>query len=81
MILSRPCRAEQALLDGTWVKLICGASNQDLLSIGDLCALYACAGVHCVDVAADPAVVREARAGLSWAKAHGAADVLSLIHI
>ena len=81
MTRSRPCRAEQALLDGTWVKLICGASNQDLLSIGDLCALYACAGVHCVDVAADPAVVREARAGLSWAKANGAADVWLMVSV
>ncbi|WP_414153448.1 LdpA C-terminal domain-containing domain [Prochlorococcus sp. MIT 1300] len=50
------------------MKLICGASNQDLLSISDLCAVYAVAGVHCVDVAADIAVVRAARKGLDWAK-------------
>lgn len=81
MTLSRPCRAEQALLDGTLVKLICGASNQDLLSISDLCALYACAGVHCVDVAADPVVVRAAREGLSWAKAHFAADVWLMVSV
>ncbi len=49
------------------MKLICGASNQDLPSISDLCALYATAGVHCVDVAADKAVVRAARQGLDWA--------------
>ena len=64
---------ELALANGSWVKLICGASNQDLATIGDLCALFAVAGVHCVDVAADLAVVRAAREGLDWA--------LSLIHI
>ena len=58
---------ELALANGSWVKLICGASNQDLATIGDLCALFAVAGVHCVDVAADLAVVRAAREGLDWA--------------
>ena len=53
---------------GRWVKLICGASNQDLASIADLCAVYAAAGVHCVDVAADAAVVHAARLGLHWAR-------------
>ncbi len=53
---------------GNWVKLICGASNQDLPSITDLCAVYSVAGVHCVDVAADIAVVNAARKGLDWAK-------------
>jgi len=53
--------AERALSQGRWVKLICGASNQDLPAIADLCAVYAMAGVHCVDVAADPAVVHAAR--------------------
>tara|TARA_Y100001968_G_scaffold306114_1_gene322636 strand:+ start:207 stop:1172 length:966 start_codon:yes stop_codon:yes gene_type:complete len=46
--------------------LICGASNQDLLSISDLCAVYATLGVHCIDVAADPAVVHAAREALDW---------------
>ena len=58
---------DDALAQGRWVKLICGASNQDLASIADLCALYSVAGVHCVDVAADLAVVRAARIGLRWA--------------
>ena len=74
-------RAELALSSGSWVKLICGASNQDLPSISDLCALYACAGVHCVDVAADPAVVRAARLGLSWAAARGAPAVWLMVSI
>lgn len=58
---------ELALASGSWVKLICGASNQDLATIGDLCALFSVAGVHCVDVAADAAVVCAARDGLEWA--------------
>ena len=37
--------------------------------MADLCALYAVAGVQCVDVAADAAVVTAARTGLSWARA------------
>ena len=57
---------KSALENGTWVKLICGASNEDLPSITDLCAVYGAAGVHCVDVAADIAVVAAAREGLNW---------------
>jgi Fe-S-cluster-containing hydrogenase component 2 len=49
------------------VKLIGGASNQDLASIEDLTGIYALAGVHCIDVAADAAVVAAARRGLRWA--------------
>ena len=48
------------------MKLICGASNQDLPAISDLCAVYASAGVHCIDVAADAAVVSAAREALDW---------------
>ncbi|WP_411871307.1 LdpA C-terminal domain-containing domain [Vulcanococcus limneticus] len=62
-----PDSPEQALAAGRWVKLICGAGNQDLASIEDLCAIYALAGVHCIDVAADRAVVAAARRGLAWA--------------
>jgi len=53
------------------VKLICGASNQDLPGITDLCAVFAAAGVHCVDVAADAAVVRAARQGFDWVESRG----------
>ena len=35
---------ERALAEGRWVKLICGASNQDLPAIADLCAIYGLAG-------------------------------------
>ncbi len=56
----------EALRKGNWVKLICGASNQDLPSIADLCAIYATAGVHCIDLSADVAVVSAARQALDW---------------
>ena len=57
---------EITLSKGTWVKLICGASNEDLPSISDLCSVYAAAGVNCIDVAADLAVVNAAKVGLEW---------------
>jgi Fe-S-cluster-containing hydrogenase component 2 len=74
--LSRPeapvCRGpEQALARGRWVKWIGGASNNDLASIEDLTGLYVLAGVQCVDVAADAAVVAAARRGIAWAIAQG----------
>ena len=59
----------EALSKGNWVKLICGASNQDLPAISDLCAVYAAAGVHCIDVAPDAAVVCAAREALDWVQA------------
>ena len=64
---------EAALAAGRWVKLICGAGNQDLAAIEDLCALYSLAGVHCIDVAADAAVAAAARRGMDWAEQRGAA--------
>jgi Fe-S-cluster-containing hydrogenase component 2 len=70
--LMRPCRQEVALAAGGWVKWIAGASNQDLASIEDLAGIYALAGVHCLDLAADGAVVAAARRGVAWAEARGA---------
>lgn len=63
---------EAALAAGRWVKLICGAGNQDLAAIEDLCAVYSLAGVHCIDVAADAAVAAAARRGMDWAEQRGA---------
>ncbi|WP_216902569.1 LdpA C-terminal domain-containing domain [Synechococcus sp. CCY 9618] len=63
---------ERALARGAWVKLIGGASNQDLAAIEDLAGIHTLAGVHCLDVAADPAVVAAARRGMGWAAARGA---------
>ncbi|MGB3135716.1 MAG: LdpA C-terminal domain-containing domain [Nodosilinea sp.] len=54
----------QSLQVGQWVKLICGASYQDMPTVRRLVMLYAMAGVDCIDVAADGAVVAAARQGL-----------------
>jgi len=70
-VLIEADRGERALATGRWVKWIGGASNQDLAAIEDLAGIYALAGVHCVDVAADAAVVAAARRGLAWAEARG----------
>ncbi|NEO85314.1 MAG: 4Fe-4S ferredoxin [Spirulina sp. SIO3F2] len=53
-----------SLQTGTWFKLICGASFQDLPTIRNLVLTYALASVDCIDVAADPAVVRITQAAL-----------------
>ena len=51
-----------------WVKLICGASNEDIVAIEDLSAIYSAAGVDYIDVAADQSIVQAARNGINWAK-------------
>ncbi len=55
------------------MKLIGGASNQDLTAIEDLAGLYSLVGIHCLDLAADAAVVAAARRGIAWAEQRGAA--------
>ena len=50
-----------------WVKLICGASNEDIVAVEDLCAIYSAAGVDYIDVAADQSIVQAARNGIKWA--------------
>ena len=32
-----------------WVKLICGASNEDIVAVEELCAIYSAAGVDYID--------------------------------
>ena len=51
-----------------WVKLICGASNEDIIAIEDLCAIYSAAGVDYIDVAAEQSIVNAARKGIKWAQ-------------
>jgi Fe-S-cluster-containing hydrogenase component 2 len=70
--LSAAAAPHAALAAGRFVKLICGAGNQDLAAIEDLCAVYSLAGVHCIDVAADVAVAAAARRGMEWAVERGA---------
>ena len=43
---TRRLSPEESLVCGRWVKLICGASNQDLPAIADLCAVYALSLIH-----------------------------------
>jgi len=57
----------QSLLDGNWVKFICGASNQDLPLIRNLCYIYTLAGVDCIDISADLAVITIACDGINAA--------------
>nr|AUG32578.1 putative ldpA protein [Paulinella longichromatophora] len=62
---------EGSFRSGKWVKLICGASNEDLASIEDLCGIYSLVGVDCIDVAPNPAVMAAARRGIKWAMERG----------
>lgn len=57
----------RALREGSWFKLICGASFQHLPAIRNLVLAYTLAGADCVDVAADPAVIVAARDALNVA--------------
>ncbi len=57
-----------SLQQGTWFKLICGASFHHLPSVRELAFLYTLAGVDCIDVAADPAIVRAAQQGIQQAQ-------------
>jgi Fe-S-cluster-containing hydrogenase component 2 len=59
----------QALEQGTWFKLICGASYQHLPAIRNLALVYTLAGADCIDVAADPAVIATAQEGIQAALA------------
>lgn len=66
----------RSLQEGTWFKLICGASFQHLPAVRNLTLAYALAGADCVDVAADPAVIATAKEGLQVAaRLMRAADV------
>jgi Fe-S-cluster-containing hydrogenase component 2 len=57
-----------SLIEGSWFKLICGASYQHLPTVRSLALVYSLAGADCIDVAADPAVVTAAQAGIRVAQ-------------
>ena len=57
-----------SLIEGSWFKLICGASYQHLPAVRSLALVYSLAGADCVDVAADPAVIAAAREGIEVAQ-------------
>lgn len=58
----------ESLQQGSWFKLICGASYQHLPSIRNLALIYTLAGADCVDVAADIAVIHTALEGIKTAQ-------------
>lgn len=57
----------QSLRKGSWFKLICGASYQHLPTVRSLALAYTLAGTDCIDVAADPAVIRAVQEALQVA--------------
>jgi Fe-S-cluster-containing hydrogenase component 2 len=57
-----------SLIEGSWFKLICGASYQYLPAVRSLALAYSLAGADCIDVAADPAVIVAAREGIKAAQ-------------
>lgn len=59
--------ALSSLQNGNWVKFISGASNQDLPFIKNLSYLYTLAGVDCIDLSADFAVISAANEGIDAA--------------
>jgi Fe-S-cluster-containing hydrogenase component 2 len=59
----------RSLVEGTWFKMICGASSHDVARIRNLSMLYATLGVDCVDAAADTAVMAAVREGFAAATA------------
>lgn len=58
----------RALQGRYWCKFISGASLEDTAVIEPLSWVFALAGVHCIDVAADPAVVQAAYRGIQRAQ-------------
>jgi Fe-S-cluster-containing hydrogenase component 2 len=57
-----------SLTEGSWFKLICGASYQHLPAVRSLALSYSLAGADCIDVAADPAVIAAAQEGIRAAR-------------
>ena len=57
-----------SLTEGNWFKLICGASYQDLPAVRSLALIYTLAGVDCIDVAADSAVITAVQEGIQAAQ-------------
>lgn len=60
-----------SLIEGSWFKLICGASYQHLPVVRNLALAYSLAGADCIDVAADPAVMTAAIEGITAAQELG----------
>ncbi|KAK8622502.1 hypothetical protein V6N13_117413 [Hibiscus sabdariffa] len=67
-IPSKSCSPHLSLQQGNWVKLICGASFEDVVDIRNLSLVYTLAGVDCIDCAADPSVVSAVNEGIEAAR-------------
>ncbi len=67
--MNRTYHPLRSLQEGHWFKLICGASFQHLPAIRNLALACTLAGVDCIDVAADPAVILAAWEGIQAAQA------------
>jgi Fe-S-cluster-containing hydrogenase component 2 len=63
-----------SLAQGTWFKLICGASFGHLPAIRNLAIAYTLAGADCIDVAADLAVITATKDGIRVAQKLALAD-------
>nr|DAD47539.1 TPA_asm: hypothetical protein HUJ06_017476 [Nelumbo nucifera] len=59
---------DESLRKGNWVKLICGASFEDVVDIRNLSLVYTLAGVDCIDCAADASVVSAVNEGIEAAR-------------
>lgn len=58
----------ESLKKGNWVKLICGASFEDVVDIRNLSLVYTLAGVDCIDCAAEDSVVSAVNEGIEAAR-------------
>ncbi|XVE65513.1 hypothetical protein DITRI_Ditri08aG0005700 [Diplodiscus trichospermus] len=67
-IPSKSSSPHKCLQQGNWVKLICGASFEDVVDIRNLSLVYTLAGVDCIDCAADPSVVSAVNEGIETAR-------------
>ncbi|KAJ3672100.1 hypothetical protein LUZ60_006821 [Juncus effusus] len=71
---STPPPPVQSLRRGDWVKLICGASFEDVADVRNLSLVYTLAGVDCIDCAADVSVVNAVKEGINAARSISAVD-------
>ncbi|XP_022138429.1 uncharacterized protein LOC111009602 [Momordica charantia] len=58
----------ESLRNGHWVKLICGASFEDVVDIRNLSLVYTLAGVDCIDCAADASIISAVNEGIQAAR-------------
>ncbi|KAM0984771.1 hypothetical protein ACFX2I_012051 [Malus domestica] len=66
-IPSKTSSPAKSLENGKWVKLICGASFEDVVDIRNRSLVYTLAGVDCIDCAADVSVVSAVNEGIDAA--------------